>query len=128
MLLKRAASAGTKMMCDVLGKPVARLLLETLIGPPTIVPHRFLERCLDVDERQMIEQIPNNDAAKLPNRDAPATKLVLGPQRGAVHVEQRTIEVEEGGGAAVQVFHHGYGFEALTEAEGGRQWFAGSCA
>jgi hypothetical protein len=103
MLVKRGASAGTKMVGYVPGKPVARLLLEILIGAPLIVTHGFLKRGLDINERQMVEDVPDDDPAKLPQRDAPTAKLVLGPQRRAVHIEQRAVEVEEGGGSRVQV-------------------------
>jgi hypothetical protein len=63
------------------------------------VTHRFSKGRLDVDERQMIEQVPNDDPAELPNGDAPTAKLVFGPQGRAVHIEQRAVEVEEGGGS-----------------------------
>jgi len=115
MLLKRREGARTNMMCNVPSKPVARLLFEIFIVPPPVVTHRFLKRGLDVDERQMIEQVPNDDPAKLPNGDAPTAKLVLRPQRRAVHIEQRPVEVEEGGGSQVQVVHHGLRLEALTD-------------
>ena len=51
----------------------------------------------------MVEDVPDHDSAKLPKRDAPAAKLMLRPQGRAVHVEQRAVEVEEGGGSRVQV-------------------------
>ena len=99
VLAKRSAGARAKMMCHVTCEPVARLYVEAFVRPPAIVTHCFFERRLDVDERQVIEHVPNQDPTKLPNRDTPPTKLVLGPQCRTVHVEQCAVEVEEGGGS-----------------------------
>ena len=106
VLTKSAAGTRTKMMRDVASKPVARLCVETLVGPSAIVTHRCFEGRLDVDEREVIENVPDEHPTKLAKRDAPVAKLVLGPQSRAVHVEQRAVEVEKGGGSWVQVASH----------------------
>ena len=106
VLSKGASGAGAKMMRNVACEPVARLGVEPLVRPPTIVTDRFFERRLDVDEGEVIEHVPNQHSAKLPHRDAPREKLVFGPQRGAVHVEQRAVEIEKGGGLGTGVLRH----------------------
>ena len=99
VLTKSAASTRTKMMRDVASKPVARLCVETLVGPSPIVTHCFFEGRLDVDEREVIENVSDEHPTKLAKRNAPVAKPVLGPRSRARHVELRAAEVEEGSGS-----------------------------
>ena len=96
---KRPPSTGAKMVRNVARKPPARLVFEVFVVPAAIVAERLFVGRFDVDQRQVIQSIPNEHATELAQRDAALPKLVLGPERRAVHVEQRAVEIEEGGNA-----------------------------
>ena len=83
------------MVSDISREPATCLLFEILVQPTAVVTDSLSKCSLDVDQRQMVEHIPNDDPAELPDGDAPAPKLVLRPQSRAVHVEQRTVEIEK---------------------------------
>ena len=96
-----ALRTGPKMVRYVTGEPSIRLLLKLFVAAPTIVPEGFGVGRLDVDQGQVIEGVPDHDPAELPNRDTALPELMTRPERGAVHIEQRAIEIEEGGGSGV---------------------------
>ena len=99
VLLQSTTRAGSQVVSDIAGKPIARLRVEVVIAPAPVVTHRFPEGALDVDERKMVQHVPDENPTELPHGNAPAEKLMLGPERRAVHVEQRAVEIEEGGGS-----------------------------
>ncbi len=100
---KRRTRTRTNPVRHLPRKPSARLFIEITIEPPSIVRDGLPKRGLDVDQGKMIERVPNDHASKLTRRDVASEELVLGPQARAVHLQQRSIEIEECSDSSVHV-------------------------